>query len=156
MDSSLNSFEFNNDSVLRGCSIAHGILICIALLGTWIPLAYLFYNFLFLVALGLTIHSEKNSHWSYQLSWLSGFALLMDIIVLASHWPSGNAHGINGFSLAATFFNMFLRFCTFAFAMKVYREKRQQHYQTGATLSGYEEFPPARPDTTKDASPLAP
>lgn len=163
----LQSIDAN--SVLKGTFVLQVCLISIALLGHWIPDAYIFYNVMILIATGWAVMKQLEEQPVFYALCGNIFAIVMDILVLATSFPHGNAGGINGLSIAACIFNLLLRPLALFFIVRLLNERRLSHYQTFGGADGQQrdavvgnfptyEYPDAsRPSGfAADTKPLAP
>jgi len=90
----------------------HFLLISWATLGRWAELAYVIHNLLFLGGLIWSIALPHSEDAVFLTLIINSISVLLDIIILAIHYPSLRQDSTAEFSAVMGIFNLLLRFVT--------------------------------------------
>lgn len=148
----------------------HFILVSIAMIGYWVPFAYVFYNAFLLLGLFWSLFRPDEVNVLQHTVFLNGFAIIADIIVMIGRYHYSSF--IDGFSLAFCILNLLARPIGCIFLMRVRGERETNSYQQpygggaqrpgfGGSYDHYADLPPAAPhigsyENAHDTRPLAP
>jgi hypothetical protein len=144
----MDAIQALNQAPIKAIFVSHFMLTTWALLGNWLPNAYLYYNSMLMITLLWSIHA-RDSHEPVLLAIILNFlSIVFDAITIGVYYDLDHNHAVwFGFTLFITIANLLLRPISSLVMLRVYNERCGRYSSfgfpglsglnpTGSVLSG--------------------